>query len=122
MFSKNFFWSPLTDLNRRVLTDPDYKSGAINHYAKEAYYRIGMNLSGILLILHTPLESCLVCTLTLLLSQLSILRVLYPIIFWGGVFECSNPSPAARLSSVVEYRITLLQQTIRLLLLLPQLQ
>ena len=28
--------SLLSDLNQRVLTDPDYKSGAIDHYAKKA--------------------------------------------------------------------------------------
>lgn len=31
------FLSLLPDSNWRVLTDPDYKSGAINHYAKKAW-------------------------------------------------------------------------------------
>ena len=30
--------SLLPDSNWRVLTDPDYKSGAINHYAKKAWF------------------------------------------------------------------------------------
>lgn len=30
-------WSPRSDSNRRVLTDPVYKTGAIDHYATRAF-------------------------------------------------------------------------------------